>query len=204
MNKTRLLKGIMFIVLIFFLFSCKKKEDQVISGSPTPYSIQIPPRFPSLLNIPKDNLMTIEGIELGRDLFYDGRLSGRTDPDSMMSCSTCHIQSNSFVCGINHPKFKGGHPFGVTGLPTPHYMLPMINLVWNASGYLWNGAVYPGNPDLQSRNLEDIVTIVMTIHEEMDADTNKVKILFQQTKEYPGLFKKAFGADIITAKNMGR
>ena len=59
--------------------------------------------------------MTVEGIELGRYLFYDGRVSGRTDPDSLMSCSTCHLQSHSFECGIDHPKFTGGHPYGLTG-----------------------------------------------------------------------------------------
>ena len=204
MSKIRFLIGILIVLITSFFPSCKKKENQAGSGSPTPYTIQIPLRFPSLLNIPRDNPMTQEGIELGRYLFYDGRLSGRTDPDSLMSCSTCHIQSNSFVCGIDHPKFKGGHPFGVTGIPTPHYMLPMINLVWNTTGYLWNGAIYPGNPDLQSRNLEDIVRLVMTIPQEMYADTNKVRMLFQQLNGYPGLFQKAFGSDVITIKNMGK
>lgn len=194
----------MCFLMILVVLSCKKKEEQKDSYTPTPYAIQIPLHFSSLLNIPADNPMTQEGIELGRDLFYDGRLSGRTDPDSMMSCSTCHIQSNSFECGIDHPKFKGGHPFGLTGIPTAHFMLPMINLAWNSTGYLWNGAVYPGNPDLQNRNLEDIVTMVMTIPQEMDADTNKVKMLFQQEKDYPGLFIKAFGSDVITVKNIGR
>jgi cytochrome c peroxidase len=195
---------LLFFLLPFFLLSCKKKDSQDITFHPAPYTIQIPLRFPSQLNIPEDNPMTQEGVELGRDLFYDGRLSGRTDPDSMMSCSTCHLQSHSFECGINHPKYKGGHPFGVTGLPTPHYMLPMINLVWNSCGYLWNGSVYPGNPDSKSRNLEDIVTMVIIIPQEMDADTNRVKALLQQSKDYPGLFEKAFGNDVITVKNVGR
>jgi cytochrome c peroxidase len=202
----KLLNGCLIILMIGLILSCKKKENQAGSDSysPTLYTIQIPLHFPSQLNIPDDNPMTQEGVELGRYLFYDGRLSGRTDPDSMMSCSSCHLQSRSFECGIDHPKFTGGHPYGVTGIPTSHYMLPMINLVWNASGYLWNGAVYPGNADAAGRNLEDIVTIVMTIPQEMDADTNRVKMLFQQTKDYPGLFKKAYGSDIITVKNIGR
>jgi cytochrome c peroxidase len=204
MNNKGVAGWILFVILAGLLFSCKKKEDQSGSYSPTPYEIQIPLHFSASLNIPADNPITKEGVELGRDLFYDGRLSGRTDPDSEMSCSTCHLQAHSFECGIDHPKYKGGHPFGVTGLPTPHYMLPMINLVWNSSGYLWNGGVYPDNPDAHSRNLEDVVTIVITMPQEMDADTNKVKLLFQQTREYPGLFKKAFGSDVITIKNIGR
>jgi cytochrome c peroxidase len=206
MSNYKFLTGILFVFLTFCLFSCKKKADREnsVPSSPTPYTIQIPLHFPSELNIPEDNPMTVEGIELGRYLFYDGRLSGRTDPDSMMSCSTCHLQSHSFECGIDHPKFKGGHPFGVTGLPTPHFMLPMINLVWNSYGYLWNGAVYPGNPDAESRDLEDVVTMVITMPRELDADTNRVKILFQQINGYPPLFKKAFGSEVITIKNIGR
>jgi cytochrome c peroxidase len=39
--------------------------------------------------IPADNPMTVEGIALGRKLFYEKRLSG----DNTMSCATCHVQA---------------------------------------------------------------------------------------------------------------
>ena len=107
---------LILFLLATLLISCKKKEDQpVISSIPTPYVFQIPFRFPSQLNIPADNPMTQDGIDLGRYLFYDGRLSGRSDPDSLMSCSTCHIQAHSFECGIDNPQFTGGHPHGLSG-----------------------------------------------------------------------------------------
>jgi len=87
--------------------------------------------------------MTVEGVELGRYLFYDGRLSGRTDPDSLISCATCHLQENSFEAGINNPEFPGGQVHGINGDTTHHFMLPLINLVWNFEGYGWNGFIYP-------------------------------------------------------------
>ena len=191
--------------MIFILVACKKDEEtEMVTSGPTPYNIDIPFGFPTILNIPEDNPMTVEGIELGRYLFYDGRVSGRTHPDSLMSCATCHIQENSFECGIDHPVYQGGFTHGITGIPTPHVMLPMINLVWNHSGYLWNGMIYPENPDHRFRNIEDLVWMGIVAPHEMNSDTNKAKEVIQNTPGYPELFKKAFGSENVTVKNMGK
>ncbi|HTX88245.1 MAG TPA: cytochrome c peroxidase [Bacteroidales bacterium] len=188
----------------FAVASCKKPSTEPVITPATPYTIQIPNRFPTQLNIPPDNPMTVEGIALGRYLFYDGRLSGRTAPDSLMSCSTCHRQSRSFECGIDDPQFPGGHPRGLTGIPTTHVMLPMINLVWCSTGYLWNGAVYKGNPGQDEQNLEDVVRLAITDPSEIDADTNRVKASIQAIPRYPELFEKAFGSQTVTFKNICR
>ncbi|MEI6900371.1 MAG: cytochrome c peroxidase, partial [Bacteroidota bacterium] len=186
-----------------FFSSCAKRTDSASGYKPTPYLFEIPFYFPQTLNIPADNPMTVEGVILGRYLFYDGRISGRNDPDSMMSCSTCHIQEHSFVCGIDHPKFKGGHPYGVTGLPTPHFMLPMINLAWTNNGYLWNGVVN-GNQLPGYRNIEDIVNMAIAAPEEMHSDSNLSKKMIATIPGYPELFYKAFGSNIVTEKNIAR
>lgn len=187
---------------LLMLVSCTKDEPAVTR--PTPYVIDIPPFFPTQLNIPADNPMTVEGIALGRKLFYDGRISGRTDPDSMMSCGTCHLQEHAFECGISHPKYTNGHPFGITGIPTPHTMLPMINLVWTNTGYLWNGMVEPDNEDPSKRQLEDLVWMGIVAPHEMAGDTNRSKALIQSIPGYPEMFRAAFGSDAVTMKNMGR
>lgn len=181
---------------------CAKDESEM--DKPTPYTINIPLYFPSQLNIPSNNPMTVEGIALGRKLFYDGRLSGRTDPDSMMSCSTCHLQSRSFECGIDHPEYTGGHPYGLTGVPTPHAMLPLVNLVWTNTGYLWNGLIEPANADPAKRQLEDLVWMGIVAPHEMAGDTNRTKSLIQATPGYPEMFEKAFGSDVVTVKNIGK
>ncbi|MFC2106723.1 cytochrome-c peroxidase [Bacteroidota bacterium] len=192
--------------LVILLSSCKKdsSNEPIPIYKPTPFEIDIPFGFPTKLNIPADNPMTVEGVELGRYLFYDGRMSGRIHPDSMMSCATCHLQENSFECGINHPKFLGGYPFGVTGIPTHHVMLPLINLVWNSTGYLWNGKLFPGNPDEKFRNIEDLTWMAILAPHEMNSDTNKAKQLIQDTDGYPELFKKAFGSEIVTVDRIGK
>ena len=193
----------MLLLAAGILVSCTK-EEKPETISPTPYVIDIPLYFPTQLNIPSDNPMTVEGIALGRRLFYDGRLSGRSDPDSMMSCSTCHLQEHAFECGLNHPKYTGGHPFGLTGISTPHTMMPLINLVWTNTGYLWNGMVEPSNNDPSKRQLEDLVWMGIMAPHEMAGDTNRTKALIQATAGYPEMFKKAFGSEVVTARNIGR
>jgi cytochrome c peroxidase len=197
-------KSFLLLFVIGLLFSCSKKPDSAAAFNATPYTIKIPLHFPDQLNIPADNPMTVEGISLGRYLFYDGRLSGRVAPDSLMSCATCHVQSHSFVCGIDNPVFSGGHPYGLTGILTPHFMLPMINLVWTNHGYLWNGLVSKDNPDPDSRTLEDVVAMAIAAPQEIHGDTNRTKSTIQQIKGYPELFNKAFGSTTVTEKNIAR
>ncbi|MCX6305830.1 MAG: cytochrome-c peroxidase [Bacteroidetes bacterium] len=191
-------------VSFLLVTSCHKDQVYTPVEKPSPYTIAIPRFFPTELNVPGDNPMTIEGVELGRYLFYDGRMSGRTDPDSLMSCSTCHLQSHSFECGIDHPKYIQGHPFGLTGIPTPHSMMPMINLVWTNHGFLWNGKISSDNPSPAMRTLEDVTWMAIAAPHEMHGDTARVAALFQSINGYPALFKKAFGSDRVTVKNMGR
>jgi cytochrome c peroxidase len=197
--------------IIFLLFviiiGCQKNKDNdpipVNPSSATPFNLTIPKGFPTILNIPADNPMTVEGIELGRYLFYDGRLSGRTD--TLMSCASCHKQKHAFVVGMDKSQYSsGGHPYGVTGIPTPHAVLPMINLVFNSTGYLWNGLIYPDNPTKEYRNIEDIVGLVIILPNEIHGDTNKTKAMIQSIAMYPPMFKKAFGSDIVTMKNISR
>lgn len=198
-------KALFLLILITFLISaCGEKDKPDPVYKPTPYEIKVPRFFPTQLNIPADNPMTVEGIELGRFLFYDGRLSGRTDFDSLMSCGSCHVQSRNFEPGIDHPVFTGGKTFGIKGTPTPHYPLPLINLVWNQSGYLWNGSIYDGNTNSSRRRLEDLVWMGVVAPHEMNGDTNRTKALIQNISGYPELFSKAFGSRTVTMENINK
>jgi len=200
------LSNVIVFLFIFLVSACRTYDEPEPKSEyqPTPYEIEIPPGFPTDLNIPDDNPMTVEGIELGRYLFYDGRMSGRTHPDSLMSCATCHIQANSFECGIGHPEYIGGFTHGITGKPTHHVMLPLINLVWNSSGYLWNGMICSDNPVAHFRNIEDLVWMGIIAEHEMNSDTTRAKEVIQNIPGYPELFKKAFGSETVTLKNMAR
>jgi len=180
-----------------FFFSCDPKPDDEFN--PTLYDLQIPRFFPTNLNIPKDNPLTVEGIELGRHLFYDERLCGYlgSNPDSMMSCATCHIQANNFDVGTNHPRFPDGKTFGLSGKPTPHNTMPLTNLVFNKEGYFWNGKIHESNPNYQQRTLEDVVLMGITAPHEMNSTPQRAIYALQQNSKYPPLFKKAFGTEEI-------
>ena len=191
-------------ITLLLITACQKQEEPVPAPGPTPYTIVIPKHFPTNLNIPADNPMTVEGIALGRYLFYDGRLSGRTHSDSLMSCATCHLQSRGFECGIDHPEFQDGHPHGLTGIMTPHSMMPLVNLVWAQNGYLWDGRVSLNNASPLKRNLEDFTWMAIMAPHELHGDTSRTVALFQSLKGYPELFRKAFGSEKVTARNMGR
>ncbi len=192
------------MLLVFVaLSSCKTEPDPKVH-IPTPYNIEIPFGFPTNLNIPADNPLTEEGIALGRYLFYDGRMSGRTHPDSLMSCATCHLQSRNFEAGVDHSVFQNGFVHGLNGQQTRHVMLPLVNLVWNHSGYGWNGFLYPTNERTDMRNIEDFVRLAVTATDEINTDTTTVKAVFQSLKGYPELFFKAFGNEKISFKNIER
>ncbi|RLD80327.1 MAG: cytochrome-c peroxidase [Bacteroidetes bacterium] len=200
---TSMQKIIIYSLLMLLLFGCQQNDDPVpVPAGPTPYAIEVPFGFPQKMNIPDDNPMTEEGVELGRYLFYDGRLSGRTHPDSLMSCATCHLQERSFECGIDHPEFIDGRPHGLTGHQTPHYMLPLINLVWNMNGYLWNGRVSEDNPNPYQRNIEDLVWMGVVASHEMNGDTNRTKALIASIPGYRDMFKKAFGTEVVSMERI--
>jgi len=60
-----------------------------------PYVFDLPQRFP-IPKVPDDNPMTVEGVGLGRVLFYDTRLSG----NQTQSCASCHQQAHAFTDGL--------------------------------------------------------------------------------------------------------
>ena len=204
MNADTLFFRILFLFFIeTLLCSCEPKEPKT-PFSATPYTLQIPRYFPTHLNIPSDNPLTVEGIELGRHLFYDERLCGYLgdDPDLMMGCATCHAQSNNFDVGMNNPRFPDGKTVGLLGAPTPHNTMPLVNLVFNHEGYFWNGLIHESNPNYQKKKLEDIVLMAVTAPHEMNSTPERAVYALKQNPKYPALFKKAFGTEEINMERI--
>ncbi|MCZ7681018.1 MAG: hypothetical protein M5U28_20425 [Sandaracinaceae bacterium] len=67
--------------------------------------------------VPDDNPTTHEGVALGRQLYYDERLSAA----GTQACADCHLQERSF----SRPDVPG--------------VLPHVNLAWSRR-FLWDGA----------------------------------------------------------------
>lgn len=76
---------------------------------------RLPAGFPPM-DVPDDNPSTPAGVALGRQLYYDTRLS----PDGSRACAHCHQQQHAFT----NPATPG--------------VLPHINLAWSRY-FLWDG-----------------------------------------------------------------
>lgn len=117
------MKKSVFIFIIFALFSCRKEK---VGFKPTPYSLIKPTHFPNMV-IPDDNPLTKEGVELGRYLFYEKRLSG----DNTMSCATCHMPQNGFS---DANQFS----VGIDGITGTRQSMALVNLGWE-NFFFWDG-----------------------------------------------------------------
>ncbi|MEN8810598.1 MAG: cytochrome-c peroxidase, partial [Flavobacteriales bacterium] len=118
--RTIIVTAIVGVLLI--LNSCKKEEEEVdeIIYNPTRYELSYLGLTPP--NIPPDNPLTVEGVKLGRMLFYEKMLSG----DGSMSCSSCHSQSTGFS---DTNRFS----IGIMGLPGGRQAMAITNMLWNTN-----------------------------------------------------------------------
>ena len=158
------------------LFSeCKKNDLPATASTPgtTPYTLATPYLFPPSFTS-AENPFTVEGIKLGRYLFYDSIVScnGR-------SCSSCHHQSQGFI-SLN------------SALPAPidttlSRIMPLFNLSWYPY-YGWYGQ-YP---------TVDQWAIIVDGHSVLDINTDSLVSRFSRSKMYTNLFNKAFaGQNVI-------
>jgi cytochrome c peroxidase len=85
------------VAALLALAACRGALDD--SGA-TPWTWDLPPHFP-IPAVPADNPMTVEGVELGRHLFYDFQIS----IDGRRSCGICHEAIKGFTDGF--PKAVG-------------------------------------------------------------------------------------------------
>ena len=214
----------LLVFTAIFIYSCNLDDDPLPSvPDPTPYEFPNVIGFPTKLNIPEDNPTTVEGVQLGRLLFYDGRLSGRTHPDSLMSCATCHIQSYGFDMSLDHPTFSDGFPVGIPddqapqGRKTAHTVLPIVNTVYNDNGYLWNGLVHNTNAQLGNTelgvpadqqfnflNLESLAWLTIVAPDEINGDIEKTVETIENISLYPPKFEAAFGTEEVNAERIGK
>ncbi|MEY4595415.1 MAG: hypothetical protein RIQ47_1825 [Bacteroidota bacterium] len=166
-------------LLTFFavsFYSCKEDELPTADG-PTPYPLVIPASLPGF-PIPNDNPLTVEGVELGRKLFYDPILSG----NNTQSCGSCHNQGDGFT---DH---QLQYSTGIDGISGDRNSMPLFNIGY-ARDFFWDG----GATTLESQAVAPIVNPI-----EMHEDIVNALGELSSHPEYPALFKKAFSTDSIT------
>jgi len=168
------------IIIIFFVcFSCD--NESVERYFATPSSLDIPKLFEDNILapvIPIDNPQTVEGIALGKKLFFDPILS----IDNTLACVDCHAPENAFT---DSDKFSDG----VDGIFGNRNSMPLFNLAWNYDEkFFWDGNTF---------SLEHQAFVPVTDPFEMKSNWTDVESKLQQHAEYPSLFEKAFGASNI-------
>jgi cytochrome c peroxidase len=159
-------------LIVFLIFSCRKDNTSFL---PTPYSLQIPSHFPDMI-IPADNPMTVEGVELGRFLFYEKRLSG----DNTQSCASCHLPSASFS---DPNQFSTG----IDGIQGTRHSMALLNLGWE-DFFFWDGR----KTTLESQILEPVPNPI-----EMHQSWKRTVEKLNADVSYRNRFFKAFGEEGI-------
>lgn len=151
------------------------------SNGPTPAPLQIPQLFDQYLLPPitsASNPQTVEGIALGRRLFYDPILSS----DSTQACATCHMP---FRAWSDNSQFSTG----VTGAIGTRNSMPIFNVAWNWNEkFFWDGRAV----SLEDQALGPVVNPI-----EMNNTWPNAVASLQNHPTYPSLFQAAFGTSTI-------
>ena len=159
--------------LFFLSFDNRPNQD---AEEVTPYVFQDLSYFPAM-PFSNTNLVTNEGVALGRFLFYDPILS----LDSTISCASCHQQQYAFSDG---PK---QFSTGITGKSLSRNTMPLFNLAWY-SGFFWDG---------KASTIESQAFFPVVNHDEMGITWPEVTKRIKRSSFYPPLFMAAFGEHVI-------
>jgi cytochrome c peroxidase len=151
------------------LSSCKK--DQNTEGL-TLLQQEIPASFPQPAYTFNDNPLSEEGFQLGKRLFYDGRLS----IDNEHPCSSCHEQRGAFGT------FEHDRSHGVYHSHTLRNAPALSNLAWSTS-FHWDGAF---------TSIADEASQPINGHVEMGETWEGVISKLESDKSYRDEFKKVF------------
>ncbi|MFK7923249.1 MAG: cytochrome-c peroxidase [Bacteroidia bacterium] len=129
-------------------------------------------------DLPGDNPITNMGVELGRMLFYETKLS----KDNTQSCATCHVQKDGFS---DLRQFSEG----VEGQLGGRQAMAIFNMAWH-QGFFWDG---------RAATLRDQALMPIQDPLEMNETLENVVQKLEAEKLYTDQFIRAFGDDKVSA-----
>ncbi len=127
--------------------------------------------------VPADNPQTPEKIALGKQLFFDRRLSG----DGTMSCATCHDPEQAFTDGL---EISMSYPTTRNWRNSP----TLLNVAYQKRLF------YDG----RAKTLEEQALFPMMSAFEMNRNLDFVEEVLRTVPEYVESFKQVFGDGDIT------
>ncbi len=177
------ISAVVGVLLLFFmlLHSCKKDDnDTGVMYDDTPYSLDYGD-FDAPI-IAADNALTVEGVKLGRMLFYEKRMS----KDGSQSCASCHRQEHAFT---DTTKFS----IGVEGLPGKRQAMSVFNTAWHTNEFFWDG---------RAHLLRDQSLLPIQDPLEMNESLANVVAKLSADQNYKDQFMRAFGSEEINPEKM--
>lgn len=185
-------KNFLLFICSLLLVACQKpgdvplpkEKDSSAVASNKPYEFDIPVYFPEYeARIPSDNPTTTAGVELGRMLFYEKKLSG----DNSMACATCHQQSKAFTDGK-------AVSVGIDGIVGTKSAMSIENMLWS-NRFFWDGRA----ASLEEQAKEPIPNPI-EMHQSLDKSVEKIAA----DTLYPEKFKTAFGTAEVTSDRIAK
>lgn len=169
-----------FTSILVVFFACKKEEAEPVEFDNTPYQL-VYGNLPAP-DLPTDNILTVQGVELGKMLFYETLLS----KDNSQACASCHNQNNGFSDSTRLS-------IGVEGLEGNRQAMPIFNLAWHSNEFFWDG---------RATSLRDQALMPIQDPLEMNETLENVVDKLSATDHYPEQFKRAFDSEEITPEKM--
>lgn len=175
------LKTIILILIASttLLVACKDDDSTEVNGvvqDGTPYMLNYG-NFP-IPNISTDNLLTEQGVLLGRMLFYDKMLSA----DGTQACASCHFQKFAFT---DSARFSTG----IRGQKGGRNAMSVFNMAWNQNAYFWDG---------RATLLRHQALLPIQDELEMDETLENVVAKLSESETYKNQFIRVFGSDVVT------
>jgi cytochrome c peroxidase len=176
------MKKLSLIILgLVTLFACSNSTDTA-NYVPIPLQLDLPSNFPDITYNLDNNPITDAGFELGKRLFYEGKLSS----NGAIACAFCHEQAFAFT----HHGHNLSH--GVNGGIGLRNAQPIQNLAYQTS-FMWDGAA-------SHLDLQPILPITSEL--EMGETLSNVIVKLQQDSYYQEQFAKAFDGGEVNTENM--
>ncbi|NCT16898.1 MAG: cytochrome-c peroxidase [Flavobacteriaceae bacterium CG_4_8_14_3_um_filter_34_10] len=168
-------------LLLLSISSCSTSENTDEIFAATPLDLEIPQLFQDRILPPitsPTNPQSVEGVALGRKLFFDPILSG----NGTQACASCHNPQNAFS---DEQRFS----VGIDGSIGTRNSMPLHNLAWNYNQkFFWDG---------RAVTLEEQIFAPVTNPIEMNNTWPNAVASLQSQSTYPELFRDAFGTTTI-------
>jgi cytochrome c peroxidase len=164
----------------FRLISCICICCVICTSSPFPFLV--PRGFPPPVYKFENNPRTKEGFELGRKLFYEGKLS----KDGNFPCASCHQQFAAFATYEHRLSHGFNNQFSSRNAPG------LFNLAWEKEMH-WDGGI----SHIEMQPLAPLLD-----PHEMAEDLNEVIDRLKKDHSYPVLFVRAFGTPVINSQRI--